>query len=236
MKTFRFLGVALITTLLSVNITSCNKEDEGPTGGNSIIGDKRITKLVTDYSTTTFVYDDKGRVVESQQNGEVCPYIWGNNTIQREWFNGVNAVQQIFTIKNGLVQKEECRDGYYNEIFTYTYDSRGRWNKDMTWDGDKLVLEYIGDAKYKYNYTGLTCNKGYLPNFNTDELFTIHPELVGIQTTQLPTSAIRTITGGPSSGESGSVAYEYEFDEEGYITKVTEIFPDETYTYTISWE
>uniref|UniRef100_UPI004056852D hypothetical protein n=1 Tax=Alistipes sp. TaxID=1872444 RepID=UPI004056852D len=246
MKIFRFFGVAFIAIILSVNITSCNKDGEGSIGNNNPTGDKRITKLVKNYSsgyssTTTFVYDDQGRVIESQQDGDVCTYIWGNNIIQQEYKMQMPAgvertICKIFTIKNGLVQKEDIDDGYMNSTITYNYDSMGRWNDDMIWDGDKLVLEYSGDCKYEYNYIGQTCKKGFRPNFNTDELFIIHPELVGIQTTQLQASATRTITGGPSSGEKNTETYEYEFDNDGCITKVTEKGQDYTYTYTLTWE
>ena len=252
MKFFRFLGMAVIAVCMCANFTACSKDGDGSEGGGSSVSEKKLVRIVYNYGdsgeTYKFSYDKQGRVVESQCGDEYenwkSEYIWGNNTLQVDTnysrtipvhpdLSGTSEYSEVYTIENGLVLKCTCED----EVYYYSYDNTGRWNKDMTWDGDKLILEYKGDNKYKYNYTGLTCKKGYLPNFNVGEpLFIAHPELVGIQTKLLPTSATYTNFIDPSIA-GGTVNYKYEFDSEGYISKITEKYDDgETVTYTLTWE
>ena len=110
----------------------------------------------------------------------------------------------------------------------------------MVWDGDRLVLGYLGDYKYRYNYTDVTCTKGFLPilhmAFVEDPLLVVHPELIGAYTRQLPTSATYTNFINPSQ-EGGAITYEYEFDSEGYISKIIEKSDrGYTYSYTLTWK
>ena len=110
----------------------------------------------------------------------------------------------------------------------------------MVWDGDRLVLGYLGDYKYRYNYTDVTCTKGFLPilhmAFVEDPLLVVHPELIGARTKQLPTSATSTNFIDPSQ-EGATITYEYEFNAEGYISKII-VTTDSggTYSWILTWK
>ena len=264
MRFCRFFGVALTAILLSVNFTSCSKSEDNKTstGGENFANEKRLVKLVEKYTlnsteyeqTTTFKYDDKKRVIESHEvskksNGATstfdAQYIWGDDVIQflaQEISNeggrdeGPIKYTQELTIKNGLVQSLD------DEVVSY--NSKGRYNETVTWDNDKLVYEQTGDIDYRYTYKGVICQKGYFPLWGNllggiiEGLFTAHPELVGIRTQQLPANAICAKHYIDSSKEGLATTYEYEFDNEGYITKITiqDSAEGSVSTYTLTWE
>ena len=73
-------------------------------------------------------------------------------------------------------------------------------------------------------------------------LFMAHPEIAGMRTTQLPTSITWTHTddySGKTDSETSTM--EYEFDKEGYISKIIGKETDsdgstDTYIYTLTWQ
>ncbi len=235
MKIFRLFGVAVVAVCMCVNFTACSSGDDAY--GGDFASERKLVKMVLtdgdDTDTYKFSYDNQGRLVEFQANDyDVSQYIWGNNTIQTD--------DTTYTIKNGLVQKSESSYGNNTETRIYTYDNAGRCNENMVWDGDRLVLGYLGDYKYRYNYTDVTCTKGFLPilhmAFVEDLLLVAHPELIGARTKQLPTSATYT-NFIDSSQKGGTITYEYEFDSEGYISKIIEKSDrGYTYSYTLTWK
>ena len=102
-----------------------------------------------------------------------------------------------------------------------------------------------GDATLNY---GQSCKKGYFPFIaymigGRDIIFMAHPEIAGMRTNQLPTSVTWTekdyYTG---KTESSTSTLTYEFDKEGYISKIIGKETDsddgstETYTYTLTWQ
>lgn len=238
MKIFRLFGVAVAALCMCVNFTACSNGD-GYNDGD-FAGERKLVKMVLqdgdDTDTYKFSYDNQGRLVEFQANDyDACQYIWGNNTI-------LQTDDTTYTIENGLIQQSESKSYYddENSIRIYTYDNAGRCNENMVWDGDRLVLGYLGDYKYRYNYTDVTCTKGFLPilhmAFVEDPLLVVHPELIGARTKQLPTSATYT-NFIDSSQEGGAITYEYEFDSEGYISKIIEKSDrGYTYSYTLTWK
>ena len=67
------------------------------------------------------------------------------------------------------------------------------------------------------------------------ELIMVHPELFGARTKQLQTAVIC----GDSDGDSETTTFEYEFDSEGYVSKITMGFEDDGQTYHeifLTWE
>ena len=74
---------------------------------------------------------------------------------------------------------------------------------------------YDGSDKYTFTY-GESCEKGYYPlipyfmGYRSPTemmLFMAHPEITGMRTKQLPT-------------RMGGITFTYEFDKEGYISKL----------------
>ena len=264
MKTFRFIGMALFAFLMCVNLTSCSGGDDDPTEepeeGGVVVSGKKLTKIVgtsenRSYSETyTFSYDSKGRLIEAkeieEENGykdtETYQFTWGDDAIKvictYSEYTGTDTY--TITLKNGLVQS--CADEYRTEIFTYNNANRFVKGEDeyetttAIWDGDKLVSisDSESDATLAY---GTSCKKGYFPFVATmiedgcEILHMAHPEIAGMRTNQLPTK----ITWNDNYGSETST-FAYEFDKEGYISKIVgeETFDGstETYTYTLTWQ
>ena len=174
-----------------------------------------------------------------------------------------DATEETNATENFTIKFENKRFAkfVYNNIeykdYNYTYDSKGRLKhyrasvSDITfeWEGDKLVstvdVDIDGDLKYKYG--NISCVKGYCPIIvwnNTQEMITIaHPERVWLRKTHchVSTDYYSDFFDEPVSYD---YTYEYEFDDEGYITKITEITKDknnndeiiESKIYTLTWE
>lgn len=240
---------------------------EEPEEGGVVVSGKKLTKIVGtsgngDSENYTFKYDDKGRLIEAissyEEDGdkytETYQFTWGDNAIKViSTFNDSNSNYTgtdtyTITLKNGLAQDNE--DG---NTFTYSNSNRiikctsndkyGEGEYSAIWDGDKLVSiseeDENDDATLTY---GTSCKKGYFPFIASllavdgdAMLFMAHPEIAGMRTNQLPTKITWTDNYG-----SETSTFAYEFDKEGYISKVVgkETFngSTETYTYTLTWQ
>ena len=259
MKTFRFIGMALFAILMCVNFAACSSSDDDPTEepeeGGVVVSGKKLTKIVcksestTDIETYTFNYDSKGRLIEATESYEEDGYK-DTETYQFTW--GDDAIKVVInpnynytlTLNNGLVRNSNLDDE--DGIFTYNnsnrfikYSSNSKYETcSAIWDGDKLVS--ISDSEDDATLTyGTSCKKGYFPfvatmlaNDADAALFMAHPEIAGMRTNQLPTKITWT------DNETSTLTY--EFDKEGYISKVVdkETFngSTETYTYTLTWQ
>ena len=263
MKRLRFIGVAVIAMFVSANLASCSKDDGNSSGFvNKYANEKKITKIVsesvayaqTSRTTTTFKYDSNGRLIEtieeykSSNNEEsrgVAQYTWTNTAVIYKEECEIKSTHDNFTetyeckydLLNGLVRSVDYGDG---DSYRLSYNEDGRYDNEGTWewDGDKLIC-VLGDYKELYTYDE-PCTSGYYPFFDTDILFSAHPELLGVRTKQLPVSC--KASGYYAQNVSPYTStYEYEFDVEGYITKmiVTRKFDNGstlTFTDTITWE
>ena len=102
-----------------------------------------------------------------------------------------------------------------------------------------MAAIYDDDEEGKLTY-GKTCSKGYHPFIATmigageyQVLFMAHPEIAGMRTSQLPQSITWTHTDNYSGKtDSSTYTFTYEFDKEGYISKIN----SEYSTYTFVWE
>lgn len=209
----------------------------------------------------TYSYDNKGRLVaatvmggeENYSSTETFDFIWGDDVIKVTktfdfiWGDDGNKTYTetyTLTLNNGLVQYEDYGDG----TGTYAYNSKNRfiefsdveyeWRTTAIWDGDKLaaISEYDNEGKLTY---GKTCSKGYFPFIATiigagecEVLFMAHPEIAGMRTSQLPQSITWTHTDYSGKTDSSTDTFTYEFDKEGYISKII----SEYTTYTLVWE
>ena len=269
MKTFRFIGMALFAVLMCVNFTSCSGGDDDPTEepeeGGVVVNGKNLVKVVGksangSYSETyTFSYDNKGRLIEateSYQEGsykdtDTYQFIWGDDAIKVV----INPTYNYtLTLNNGLVRNSNLDDE--NGVFTYNnsnrfikYSSKSKYETcSVIWDGEKLVSisDYDHEATLTYSSS---CKKGYFPFIATmitsDSeaiLFMAHPEIAGMRTNQLPASITWTHTddySGKTDSETSTM--EYEFDKEGYISKIIGKETDsdgstDTYIYTLTWQ
>jgi hypothetical protein len=94
MKTFRAIGVALISVLLSVSFSACGDDDEPSSGGNPLVGtwvEKVTDDSLRDYITfkadgTGFAGDwDKG---DRYEDVESFRYKYTNTTVTLDWGDG----------------------------------------------------------------------------------------------------------------------------------------------------
>lgn len=258
MKTIRKIGMALFAVLLSMNFTACS-EDDGPTDGDGVVaGGKKLAKLVmvtNDYTETyTFIYDSKGRLINTisifEREGEryTSDYqlIWGDDAIKISERYGKNVDYYTATLNKGLVQRMDVNSGDYDNYCIMTYTQSKRLGKGVEkdgyevntiWDGDKLMS--ISEDGYETSFTYQeTQNKGYFPFYSMlmdiiecDVLYMAHPELCGMRTTQLPASW--TIT---NRNETGTNNATYEFDKDGYISKMNIKLRNGVNTFILDWE
>lgn len=270
MKTFRMIGMALFAILMCVNLASCSSSDDDPTEkpeeGGVVVSGKKITKIVFksedgDSEINIFKYDNNGRLIEAtalyegdrDKYTETYQFTWGDNAIKViSTFNDSNSNYTgtdtyTITLKNGLAQNNEDGNSFIysnsNRIIKCTSnDKYGEGEFSAIWDGDKLVSiseEDEDDATLTY---GTSCKKGYFPfvatmlaNDADAALFMAHPEIAGMRTNQLPTKITWTDNHG-----SEIITLTYEFDKEGYISKIVseEISngSTETETYTLTWQ
>lgn len=225
-----------------------------------VINEKRLVKIVAEDETTpyyeatwslTFNYDNQGKVIQMGYNYEyTC--IWGDDFIKVLSQDG----NEIYEIKDWLVQNY-----IHNTLNTiYTYNTKNRLTKIKTeskydiesftlrWDNDKLISvteeqenTYIHSKEiYDYTFTyDQTCKKGYFPLYmcylggdkilNSNDITMVHPELFGLRTKQLPA----TVCGGP---ESIAETFAYEFDKDGYISKIIVTSREYEWSYTLTWK
>ena len=232
--------------------------------GGIVVYSKKLTKIVADSPETkvytVFTYDNKGRLIkvtEKEVYGDnietdTYQFVWDDNAIKVTETNSSsgpgsnfsNTENYTFGLKNGLVQYGDS-EGYE----TYTYDSSGRlirygdesWAGTATWNGNKLMSVSEDDLKGTLTY-GTSCPKGYFPLIvliveagECDYLFMAHPEIAGIRTAKLPSSITWTYTDdNGKASETNTLAY--EFDNEGYISKIKGDVGEGAYTYTLTWE
>lgn len=250
------VGMTLIAIIMSVSLTSCSKDD--PDGGD-FTNEKKLVKIEnTEGFYVLFRYDDKGRLIRAAEYdlGTLYEYsfIWGDGTIK---FRDVTA-----TIKNGLVYSEDseqikdyniCRYNQFNRLIKYEKEDQSIIH-NLLWDGDKLISvtetmssDYGSTSDITFTYEK-TCKKGFNPDWvnmvgvgSSDWLYCAHPELLGLRTKQLPKSATRNMTYNDTGYKSSHTAhFSYEFDKDGYISKITiiETYEGETSTdtYLLTWE
>ena len=248
---------------MCANFTSCSKDDDSATQGNDDVGggevvaiEKKLTKIVgvsgSGTETYEFSYDDKGRVVKASEVEEYdesyykyeYKFVWSDDAIMANIKRSSNrdsdySYSSTLTLENGLVQS--CNDDE-----TYSYNKSGRISsrkifvtQSYLWDSDKLVsVIYKEYEKNVFTY-GTSCQKGYLPlilfgmEIGCKTLYIANPELIGARTNQLPSSGTYSNTYGDGDEVT---TFAYEFDKEGYITKITSKQDGETTTYTLTWK
>lgn len=230
MKTFRMAGMAVMAVIMGLGLVSCNKE-ENPKGNEDFSKEKKLVKIVSkdeegkDLEVFTFKYDDKGKLTKSTGSFDHGEYAWTSNY---SWSDNIIMIGEDYAValENGLVKSNSNNDTYtYNDsnrLTQYTHNNR---TSTITWDGDKIInmSSYVG-SNLTFTY-GEPCKKGYCPlipylMFQYDDLSMAHPEIFGARSKQLPTMI-------------GGILLTYEFDKEGYITK---IYLNQSNPMILTWE
>lgn len=209
----------------------------------------------------TFEYDSEGRlskyisILEEKFNPTTS-----RDTITKDFYWADGAIKVVrndehyketstLVLVNGLVQSCEGsgNNSYtFQDAFTYNEKNQFVWGEHTSgysysqsttakWDGDKLVsMSNNGQDEVTRTLAyGTSCSKGYFPfvvtmmEFCNDALYVAHPEIVGMRTNQLPSSITLK-----SRYETVTSEVAYEFDNEGYLSKVVA----DDCTYTINWQ
>ena len=253
MRLCRLFGVAVTTLCMCVNFSACRNGDDA--GSGDFTGERKLVKMIFNYADVgeiyLFNYDNQGRAIEAKwayvdddNNAWNQLFIWKDNTLQ---VMDDGSHRCTYTIKNGLVRSEYVPpyDNYSGALNVYyTYNTSNRLIREIserngqsysyytTWNADKLISqEGAGDYDVTYTYEDLTCIKGYCPLYLLDQIYMAHPEIFGMKSTQLPVSCAKKHRGGQSECDY-TETYQYEFDAEGYISKII-VKDDKGYTYPI---
>lgn len=256
MKKITFLATVLITVLLS---SSCSKEDNGaktPTAMRyvkSIIGD--------DGSMIRIQYDPQHRAVEyqidnsRQEWSETYTLTYEGNTVKVQELNDAyTATYQLddrdhvtfasyrfageesdFTLRcvydsAGNLIETESDDGY--EVYTSSY----------TWvDGNRYNSQSSPDS----NVSARTYSPKNAPTCNIDLIeFCAGPTPVAFFLGNLPAKLLESDIRYQGDRGSDGFRYAYEFDDEGYVSRITvtefvhvdEYNDETTCRYTISYD
>lgn len=245
MKTLRLFGMAMMAILMGASLSSCSKDE------NPKVDEKKLARIsYTDGDYTQFTYDDKGRVIvtEDISMSEGCTWketmVWEDDAVKITTIEkGYEAYPNNYTLSlvNGLVKERFSSD---SGLYTFDYNKSNRlieWGKEgskisIIWDGDRMVSVKRESSNITITY-GRSCEKGYFPFFGDTVgtwfyIYNAHPELAGLRSTQIP----EIITYTYDSGKSSVEIYSYEFDQDGYISKIIVSGETNTRTYTLTWE
>lgn len=250
MKTFKTLAKALMAVLMIACISSCNKDNNED---GSIFNEKKLTKIsFPNGQYISFFYDQKGRLIEAEErysdNYFKETIIWGDDAVKintKSLYDGQESTNSYtIPLTNGMIQSYNFNSSQY----TASYNQSNRlieWGKErnktcLIWDGDKLVSVTKDNYGHIYDNTltyEKSCEKGYFPLLSylievghSFYLFLAHPELLGLRTNQLPARITRVYEG----NDPIEVSYSYEFNNEGYISKIASTYEDEG-TCTLTW-
>ena len=240
--------MVLAAIIMGVNFTSCKPDDtpeDEPTEDPVEVPAKKLVKLENSLFELFFKYDEQNRLIECIDSSMfytvTYTYVWRENAIDVKRVLDENDTHQCtLNLENGLASRINEDSYLYDSIFKYNSSNRlvecdGRVGaKLLEWNDDKLISyqidgsNNIGHMDYRYdkNYT----TKGYNPLIpeatTSDYLFIAHPELAGLATQNLFDS--RTGSAIVYGYEFlSSHEFEYEFDEDGYVTKAIATRVDE---------
>ena len=190
-------------------------------------------------------------------------YVWNTNSIdvtEELSFSSIptpeaRQLKYTMNLSDGLARSLTYEE-YPSDNITYNYDasnrlqhtSDGYTNIYNEWDNDKLISITRKSERRDYittfTYGEYRPIKGYLPlvpnEIVSNPLFVAHPELGGMKTGHIYVSKTIAFSDKPDLTDNIS-QFEYEFDKDGYISKITS--PDKTdgndstqTVFTFIWE
>ena len=147
MKTLRFIGIALLTVLMSVAISSCSKSDDDNGGGGS------SASIEGTWNLKRFIY-----------------YQWDyyNNSPDRSkgWAHTLNEPETWIISKKG--DNLKVKESYFEEGSLYEYEFILTHVKDNEYkiEDDRLIFSNITETSMQMNvyydyYDDTSTSKGY---------------------------------------------------------------------------
>ena len=200
-------------------------------------------------STSDYTYDDQGRLIKCVvSNGSygtsTILYEWRDNTIFVRCSTTTDVTYDYFytyTLNSkGLVETVDYSTNTSDVVlrYTYSYDASNRITGTelnsgtftSVWAGDNLISWKTSD-NYSYEITNTYGGepydkKGYFLLglyciYSDGVLLTIYPELFGARSKQLPVKSQQIHNKGTQYQTETVYEYAYEFDRDGYISKMT---------------
>ncbi len=240
-KIFNITGAISAAIILCFSITSCSKVNTPEIKEKKLVNFRNQAESADPSYGYTFNYDNQGRLISATLKYDSIvhhDFIWDENTITLTKTSNTGTAPQSykFVLKNNLVQYFENEN---KGRCTITYNSANQFVESSNgntaqWDGDKFIQFTENRVEGILTY-GASCEKGYLPFAATlitpsecTVLYLAHPEIGGIRTNQLPSTIDLYLSG----KKAYSMNFAYEFDQDGYITK---IINDEA-TFLLTWE
>ena len=269
MQKIRKIVTALVVVFIGLGFSSCDKDSADIVAKEKKLmkityGDVvmtfnydtqgRLTEIVDKYASGGWVRN--------------CKYVWGENTVDftlsiKTSETATEAVYEepaTLILKDGLAA-EVVGTGMFMGEATFTYGASYRlsqfvglvsnisfeWNDDrMTFvrDGTATTAGSVYDISYTYKSNIVT--EGYNPlipmelSDKDNGFFMAHPELAGVSSQRLPDSSVRRDWMGYFC-YVWTYDYAYEFDEDGYVTKIIASYAvngvEQTpIIYTMVWE
>ena len=227
-----------MAVLMCVNFTSCSEDDDPTEVKNDngiVISGKKLAIMAYENQDESviykFTYDGEGKLATATKIVDDFHSKYDDRTdYYRFKWRSNNNVEIIgeweewdVMLEDGLIQYVDEDEFFYDKSkkFAKAISSYDETIK-ATWNGDKLMsIENVDEYIDEFTY-GKTCKNGYFPlfgeliDFDYSILFMAHPELVGMRSKQLPVS----ITSTEHIGDVYTKNIEYEFDKEGYISKI----------------
>ena len=132
MKTFRFIGMALMAVLMCTNFSSCNDDTNDDTQ-NKLLGIwKQVNYLQGNYSRN-WIY------IQFNNDG-TCYYSSDVNTLSTK-----NQASWAYS-ENSKMLRIYTEDGYYTYNFDFEFQDNGDWIGTENINGKEKIYIY---AKYK---------------------------------------------------------------------------------------
>lgn len=216
---------------LTIGVTSCKKDTPAPT---PMV--KKQLRTINDGQTETILAWSNDKVSTLIKGDITATYQWDNDRItelvtQR---NGSSASTQSNTLRlsdgkvseyitDGYTVKYAYRDGLLSKTET---TSQGQQIEQyiFNWSADKLNV-LSSNQIYAYTLNSSQSFKGIVPNPIVTADFMpllakLYPELFGLPQNKLVTSALSYPASNPDANRVAK-QYAYQFDTDGYVTKVT---------------
>lgn len=240
-KIFRLAGVSLTTIILCLAFTSCSKFNSQDYKVKRLVNFSNDVDSPDSQNGYTFSYDNNGRLISATVTNDSIVYHnfnWEGNTItvNKTSNTGSAPLKYKIVMENNLVKYFEKEN---NDLCTFTYNSANKFVESSygnyaDWDGDKFIKYTKNKVECILTY-GTTCENGYLPFAATlippsecTVLYLAHPEIGGMRTNQLPSTIDFYFAG----KKADSMNFNYEFDKDGYITKII----NDDVSYFLTWE
>lgn len=266
MKTFRLLGMALLAVVMCVNFASCSSDDddEENNGGSTAVSGKLLLKMTGYWSDTTlqFSYNEKRQLTSVSVTpwGSKLDIEWLNSKVLVKTSDRSFEEEAYLTIDKGIVTRADVReDGgdFWTNTLTYDKDNhliKASDGDNCTWswkNGNvvKFTRYYDDGAEIKSStFTYYTDKENKHPVMDIDWvdfgravpsemgelLFLVYPKLLGTLNKNLLKS-VTTVY--PNGGEpTQTTNFTYEFDSEGYPTKIIIQYEYGSESYTLIWD